>query len=269
VIAKATLYDALIADRQIIDEQLEALLPPIPRSPAPPVCEAMRYAVFGCGQRLRPILAMRVANMLGTGSAVTVRAASAVELLHCASLIVDDLPCMDNDGMRRNRPAVHVAFGQATAVLSAFALVALAARSVVDQNCRPWELSCLLEFQVRLLGTLDCESMIAGQSLDLSLSESERELNRARLAALKTAPLFELAVRAGCLFAKLSSTEEQCLSGFGQELGLAYQMRDDVADGEIFCRPEADLHFEQARESLSPFGCRAQPLFDLVDYLDA
>ncbi len=228
----------------------------------------MHYAVFGCGQRLRPLLALRIARMLGAASALNLRAAAAVELLHCASLIVDDLPCMDDEYLRRNRPSLHVAFGEANALLAAFGLVALAARSVIDINCRPWELPCLLEFQVRLLATLDCESMIAGQSLDLSLDSGERDTHRLRLATLKTVPLFELAVRAGSLFARLSATEEQCLLDFGREFGLAYQVRDDLDDGEIDAISTVQDPFARARECLAPFGYRSGPLVDLMNYLD-
>jgi geranylgeranyl pyrophosphate synthase len=229
----------------------------------------MRYAVFGCGQRLRPLLALRIARMLGSASALNLRAAASVELLHCASLIVDDLPCMDDSHLRRNRPALHVAFGEANALLAAFGLIALAARSVIDLNCRPWELPCLLEFQVRLLSTLDCDSMIAGQSLDLALGSGERDAHRIRLATLKTVPLFELAVRAGSLFARLSATEEQCLLDFGREFGLAYQLRDDLDDGEIDTMSATPDPFARARECLAPFGHRSAPLAELMNYLDA
>lgn len=259
----------MVQDRQLIEEQLHAILPQVQRSPATQVCEAMRYAVFGSGQRLRPILALRIARMLGTPSTLTLRAAAAVELMHCASLIVDDLPCMDDERFRRNRPAVHIAFGEANAVLAAFGLVALAARSVVDLNCRPWEFPCLLDFQVRLLGTLDCESLIGGQALDLALDSEERDTQRHRLASLKTAPLFELAVRAGSLFARLSATEEQCLVDFGREFGLAYQLRDDHNDGEMGSEFRPQDPFARARECLAPFGQRAEPLACLIDYLDA
>ena len=265
--ASAIQFDTLLAGKQRIEDQLESLLPP-PLVSAPPVSKAMRYAVFGGGQRLRPLLSLRVAEMLGAASPLSLRAAAAVELLHCASLIVDDLPCMDNDPFRRGRPSVHIAFGEANALLAAFGLVALAARSVVDLHCHPRELSRLLDFQVRLLSTLDCDCMIAGQSLDLSLHDVEREAHRVRLAALKTVPLFELAVRAGTLFARVSSAEERSLAAFGRDLGVAYQMRDDFADGEIHAVASAGERFDRARACLTPFGRRAVPLLDLLDRFD-
>ncbi len=259
--------DGLALDRRLVDTHLAALLPPLPRSPAPQVREAMRYAVLGPGRRIRPLLALRVAQMLDAPPAPTLRAAAAVELLHCASLIVDDLPCMDNDPLRRNRPSVHIAFGEANAILAAFGLVSLAARSAIDRNARPGDCARLLEFQLHLLSTLDCASLIGGQSLDLALSHEARNRNRARLAALKTVPLFELAVRAGAAFADLSPAEQTCLLDFGAEFGIAYQMRDDHLDGEVPTSLTAANRFARACASLAPFGPRAQPLRDLVEYL--
>lgn len=259
--------DGLALDRHLVDGHLAALLPPLPRSPAPHLREAMRYAVFSPGRRIRPILALRVAQMLGAPTALTLRAAAAVELLHCASLIVDDLPCMDNDPLRRNRPAVHIAFGEATAILAAFGLVSLAARSAIDRNARPTDCARLLDFQFHLLSTLDCASLIGGQSLDLALSHESRNANRARLATLKTVPLFELAIRAGAVSADLSPAEQTALLEFGAEFGIAYQMRDDHHDGEVPTSLTASHRFARASASLAPFGPRSQPLHDLVEYL--
>jgi geranylgeranyl pyrophosphate synthase len=259
--------DGLALDRQIIDHHLAALLPPLPESPAPRLREAMRYAVFSPGRRVRPILALRISHMLGAFSRLTLRAAAAVELLHCASLIVDDLPCMDNDPTRRNRPSLHVAFGEATAVLASFGLVSLAARSAIDGAAGPAEQARLLDFQLDLLSTLDCASLIGGQSLDLALSQEARNSNRARLAALKTVPLFELAVRAGAISAELSPSQERSLLAFGTAFGIAYQMRDDHHDGEVLTSRSAASRFARALNHLAPFGPRAQSLRDLIEYL--
>ena len=175
----------LATDRLRVDRRLEEHL----SGQVGTVGDAMRYAVLGGGQRLRPILALRVADLLATVTEATLRAACAVELLHSASLIVDDLPCMDNSALRRNRPAAHIQFGEATALLAAFALVGLAARTVAD----------LPPFQLHLLRMLDSSSLVGGQALDLALQGPERESQRARVTDLKTVPLFELAVEAGLL----------------------------------------------------------------------
>ena len=224
-----------------------------------PVCEAMRYAVLGAGQRLRPILALRTAALLRADAAITMPAGAAVELLHCASLIIDDLPCMDNEQVRRNRPAVHRQFGEATALLAAFALVGLAARSVAEHAC----------FQVRLLSMLDCNSLVGGQALDLALTGETRERNRSRVTHMKTVPLFQLAVEAGTLSTPRSITDTTALLQFGREFGVAYQMMDDYLDGEFDDAVAVDEQFSQARVLLDGFPGQAGGLLDLLNHLNA
>ena len=246
---------ALVSDRFEVNRFLETMLV----SQGGPVCAAMRYAVLGAAQRLRPILALRIGSMLGADAAITMRAGAAVELLHCASLIVDDLPCMDNEEVRRNRPAVHREFGEATAVLAAFALVGLAARSVAEHTC----------FQIHLLGALDCNSLIGGQALDLALAGEIREENRARVTNMKTVPLFQLAVEAGFLGAQGSKTHTARLLQFGKEFGAAYQGMDDLLDGEAGDVAAVHEQFARARALLDDFGARADGLLDLLDHLNA
>ncbi len=230
----------------------------LPEMPAA-VSRAMRYAVLGPGQRLRPLLALRVARVLGGDPRRAMRAAVAVEMVHCASLIVDDLPCMDNDSTRRNRAAVHVEFGEATAVLAAFALVSLAARSVADQRC----------FQTKLLATLDCDSLIGGQSLDLEITGERRERERSNVTNLKTVPLFVLAVEAGLATGSPQPCARAALLEFGRRFGVAYQTADDFLDGEIEDDGSVAAQFEFARDTLAPLGRSACHLEGLLDYLNA
>ena len=246
--------NTLLRDRLEIADDLGAILP----AESGRVQAAMRYAVLGTGQRLRPMLAIRVARVLGNVEHSTRTAGAAIELLHCASLIVDDLPCMDNDSMRRNRPAVHVEFGEATAVLAGFALVALAARLVADYP----------GFQIKLLNTLDCTQLIQGQSLDLELAGSSRNLQRPLITDLKTVPLFNLAIEAGLLSLRASPDDRQPLSSFGYELGAAYQILDDYLDGEIADSALVDEQFSKARSCLQVFGSHAYPLEELLDHLN-
>lgn len=253
-------------ERALINHALEALL----KESCPgggQVREAMCYAVLGDGQRLRPVLALRVAQLLRSDPELTARAACAVELLHCASLIVDDLPAMDNEVYRRGRPATHVEFGEATALLAAFALVALAARVAVEGVC-PEEFRCRQQaFQLQLLRALDCAGLIAGQSLDLSLGGDVRQSNRIHLHELKTAPLFDLAVAAGAVYTRRELPAD--LRRFGRKFGVAFQIADDWLDGEV-SDPEVVLaQFDEARACLAAFGRDAGPLHQLIDYLDA
>lgn len=233
------------------------------------VHEAMRYAVLGTAQRIRPILALRVARMVKTPADLAMRLAASVELLHCASLVVDDLPCMDNSPYRRDRPSVHVKFGEATAVLAAFGLVALAARSILQPACREEYRACLVEFQLSLLRSLDCSGLIAGQALDLQLPHHSSSTPACEISELKTVPLFNLAVLAGSLLANLDANERALLNCFGREFGLAFQMSDDLLDGELASHAPFEEKISTLRAAIQPFGAASRSLEDLIDYLHA
>lgn len=259
---------ALRMDRELIDGELSLLLRHKTMPEGGPVHEAMRYAVLGGGQRLRPVLAVRTGRLAGAEERLALRAGAAVEILHCASLIIDDLPCMDDEQERRGRMTVHVAFGEATAVLAAFGLVALAARSVVE-DVAPGDLGRALDFQRRLLEVLDCGGLIAGQAMDLQLVGASRDAQRDRLTELKTVPLFQLAVEAGLAFGDATPDEERELIRFGRNFGLAYQMMDDLLDGEESSPDRMVEQSERVLECLRPFGGDAYPLEELIHYLHA
>jgi farnesyl diphosphate synthase len=228
------------------------------------VHDAMRYAVLGSAQRVRPILALRVARMVQAPPDLALRLAAAVELIHCASLVVDDLPCMDNSAYRRDKASVHVKFGEATALLAAFGLVALAARSVLEPSCPERYRSRLIEFQIALLRTLDCSGLIAGQSLDLQAHTSSSAISE-----LKTVPLFNLAVMAGSLLADLRANERALLHCFGREFGLAFQLSDDLLDGELANPAPFEEKLFTLRAAIRPFGPASGALENLIDYLHA
>ncbi len=231
------------------------------------VHDAMRYAVLGTAQRIRPILAIRVAHMVQAPPDLAMRLAASVELLHCASLVIDDLPCMDDSPYRRDRASVHVKFGEATAVLAAFGLVALAARSILEPTCCEDYRPCLIEFQLALLRSLDCSGLIAGQALDLKLPHATSPIPACEISELKTVPLFNLAVLAGSLLANLDANERALLNCFGRQFGLAFQMSDDLLDGELVNpAPFADK-LSTLRAAIEPFGAASRPLADLIDYL--
>jgi geranylgeranyl pyrophosphate synthase len=253
-------------DRQSVENFLAQILPPASSQPeACPIPAAVLYSVFGDAQRIRPILALRVARLLEAESEHSMRAAAAVEILHSASLIVDDLPCMDNEAMRRGRPAVHIEFGEPSAVLAAFTMVALAARIVMEAPASPEQLERSRQFQLALLKTLDVGSLVGGQSLDLALSGEAREAQREHMNDLKTVPLFQLAVAAGCVSYPGGLPAE--LDSFGRRFGLAFQMTDDYLDGELSSFPTLLEQYERCREPLLSFGAAADPLFELIDYL--
>ena len=258
---------SLDSDRILVESHLQNLLAEGRAQSSSPVLLAIEYAVMGKAQRIRPILALRVARMLQVETEHTWRAAAAVELVHSASLIIDDLPCMDDEFVRRGKPAVHREFGEATAILAAFSMVALAARTVMEASASDADCLNLRRFQLALLRTLDCSSLVGGQSMDLTLAGSERDQMRSTVNNLKTVPLFELAVEAGCISHPTGRPAH--LASFGRQFGVAFQLTDDYLDGELNDRNILDQTYEQCRASLQPYGENAQPLLDLVQYLNA
>lgn len=256
----------LVRDKKRVDQFLCELL----RTESPvltnPVSKAMEYATMGAAQRYRPILALRVARMLGAETDSVLRAAAAVELIHSASLIIDDLPCMDDEAMRRGRSAVHRQYGEATAILAAFSMVALSARIVMETAIGESECMRLRRFQLALLRTLDVSSLVGGQSLDLLLAGDEREAMRAEMNDLKTVPLFQLAVEAGCV--SYPEPIPANLEQFGRIFGVAFQLTDDFLDGEFSDRSILDHTYEHCRACLQPFGEHANPLLHLLETLE-
>ena len=256
----------LASDRAVIEAHLEALMA---GGGATPFREAMRYAVLGQGQRFRPVLALRIARLCGQESPHTLRAAAAVEILHCASLVVDDLPCMDNAAERRGRPSTHKAFGEPTALLAAFGLVALAARAVVEQPSLPSQLPHLVRFQTYLLRTLDICGLCEGQDLDLRVADCQRAELRDCMNELKTVPLFELAARAGLLFTEPESNLARQMLAFSRQFGRAFQLVDDYLDGELAGFHVVEESLRRAEQTLAPLAPASVELLELVEVLRA
>lgn len=265
----ATLFlSELRLDRKLTDDYLDRLLAN-PAEQSGPVQEAMRYAVLGAGQRLRPLLAYRTARILDLECAATLRAAAAVELVHCASLIVDDLPCMDDSPMRRGRPSTHVVFGEPVAILAAFALIALASRSLLEGDLDNTELRALVRFQTRLLATLDSSSLIAGQAMDLQLTGDTRLRHLAQISELKTVPLFQLAMHAGAVFCSPAERWDALLDSAGHHIGMLYQMVDDFLDGDEKDEQALAHQFARTNDLVKQFGPRTYLLNDMLEFLYA
>lgn len=256
----------LAADRAVIETHLQTLMA---GGGATPFREAMRYAVLGQGQRFRPVLALRIARLCGQENPHTLRAAAAVEILHCASLVVDDLPCMDNAAERRGRPSTHKAFGEPTALLAAFGLVALAARAVVEQPSLPAQLPHLVRFQTYLLRTLDICGLCEGQDLDLRVADCQRAELRDCMNELKTVPLFELAARAGLLFTEPESSLARQMLAFSRQFGRAFQLVDDYLDGELAGFHVVEESLRRAEQTLAPLAPASVELLELVEVLRA
>ncbi len=192
--------------------------------------EAMRYAVLGGGKRLRPLLVLASCAAVGGDSFAAMRAACAVELIHAYSLVHDDMPCMDNDVLRRGKPTVHVQFGQAQALLAGDALQALAFEVLTPtQSAIPDALQGVL---CRILSRAAGHAgMAGGQAIDLaSVGQRLDEARLRQMHRLKTGALLEASVQLGAACGHASAQALAGLAEYGQALGVAFQVIDDVLD---------------------------------------
>jgi farnesyl diphosphate synthase len=192
--------------------------------------EAMRYAVLDGGKRLRPLLALAACECTNGSAQAALRAACAVELIHAYSLVHDDMPCMDNDVLRRGKPTVHVKFGQAQALLSGDALQALAFELLT-----PLDDSIAPSMQARLCGLLARAAgeagMAGGQAIDLaSVGKALDEAQLKHMHELKTGALLKASVLMGVACGDASHAQHQALESYGHALGLAFQVVDDILD---------------------------------------
>jgi farnesyl diphosphate synthase len=198
------------------------------------ILEAMRYGSLGGGKRLRPFLTVETARALGADGVAALRAGSAVECVHCYSLVHDDLPAMDDDDLRRGRPTAHKAFDEATAILAGDGLLTLAFDILADPETHP-----SAEIRVALcLGLARASGlggMVGGQMLDIEAETAATPLDDAairRLQAMKTGALLRFSVEAGAIVAGASAEVRAALLRYGEALGSAFQVADDILDAE-------------------------------------
>jgi len=215
--------------RALTDKTLERLLPSATQYPAS-IHQAMRHSVFAGGKRIRPILCMEAGLMVHTCVPTGVEElGAALEMLHTYSLIHDDLPALDNDDLRRGRPTCHKVFGEATAILAGDALQTLAYEVLAKLQCSPEARVAIIAEIAHATGTID--GMIGGQVMDL-----EAEHTRPDAATLeyihrsKTGALLTASVVSGGLYAEANESQIASLREFGRNIGLAFQIVDDVLD---------------------------------------
>ncbi|MGM9481381.1 polyprenyl synthetase family protein [Roseateles sp. NT4] len=191
--------------------------------------EAMRYAVLGGGKRLRPLLVQASCAAVGGDSFAAMRAACAVELIHAYSLVHDDMPCMDDDVMRRGKPTTHVAFGEAQAMLAGDAMQALAFDVLTpDTGIAPALQARLCALLARSAGH---DGMAGGQAIDLaSIGKALDERTLRDMHRRKTGVLLQASVMMGAACGPASAQATQSLSDYGSALGLAFQVVDDILD---------------------------------------
>jgi geranylgeranyl diphosphate synthase type II len=263
----------LAAKRAEVDALLDARLPQPADDPGRLV-EAMRYSLLAPGKRLRPILAMAAAEAVGARLGEPERiAAAAVELVHCYSLIHDDLPAMDDDDIRRGRPTSHKAFGEATAILAGDALLTLAFEWLADAAAlASWPSRYALAIRALARGA-GAAGMVRGQARDM-LPEPPATLEAIeRLHVEKTGALFHAAMEIGAAVAGASAEEAESLGRFGVCYGIAFQHADDRDDGEHggFAARARERIRELVAEAIAAaqsFGDAAAPLCALAQRLD-
>lgn len=225
----ADLEKFVVEARRLVDAALDRILPAESVLPAR-VHAAIRWSVFAGGKRFRPLLLLAVGETFGASSDLLIDTACALEMLHAYSLIHDDLPSMDNDDLRRGRATCHIRFGEATAILAGDALQSLAFQTVSEDEKLSGEKRVKLAREIaRGAGTPD--GMVAGQARDLE-AES-REVTAAELEQihrLKTGALIVAAARCGAIIADASETELAAITDYAAQLGLLFQITDDLLD---------------------------------------
>jgi farnesyl diphosphate synthase len=191
---------------------------------------AIRHAALGPGKRLRPFLLIESARLFGATGAGVVRAAAALECVHCYSLVHDDLPAMDDDDMRRGQPTVHKAYDEATAILAGDALLTLAFAILADAATDP-DAGVRIELIGELAAAAGVGGMVGGQMLDL-VAENQTLSEDAvrRMQAMKTGALFRYGCEAGAIIGRATSSDRARLAEFGAALGLVFQLADDLID---------------------------------------
>jgi farnesyl diphosphate synthase len=225
------LSGALAASAAKVEAALDAFVPKGEGLEAD-LHEAMRYACLGGGKRMRPFLALETARLFSVDEACALRVACAVEMVHCYSLVHDDLPAMDDDDMRRGRPTVHKAFDEATAILAGDALLTKAFEVLAHPmtHADPGVRSDLV---LALALASGADGMVGGQQIDLAAEGERLDIGQVtRLQRLKTGAIIGFAAQSGAILGKAPAHIRHTLVAFAHDLGLAFQMADDLIDVE-------------------------------------
>ena len=279
-----------------LDAALDSLLPQA-EGPEARLFEAMRYAAIGGGKRLRGFLVLEGARQFGVSRSAALRVAGAVEMVHAYSLVHDDLPAMDDDDLRRGKPSCHKQFDEATAILAGDALQALAFEVLAHEDTHG-DAAVRAHLVADLAKAAGAHGMVGGQMLDL-LAESRPDLSIGaitRLQRLKTGALISFSCTAGAILGKASDPLRNALSAYAHDLGLAFQIVDDLLDiegsaaelgktpgkdaaagkatfvsilGSDRARAQADLLARQAAAHLEPFGEAADLLRQAAKFVVA
>jgi geranylgeranyl diphosphate synthase type II len=285
----------LAGKKSIVDKALDKLVPPANMFPAS-VHEAMRYSLFAGGKRVRPILAIAAAEALGAKTSDLLPVAGSLELIHTYSLIHDDLPAMDDDDFRRGRPTCHKVYGEAMAILAGDGLLNLAFEVLSDpRRTKAVSANRLLSI-IREIGTASgVHGMVGGQVVDMQSEGKDIDFPTLEyIHTHKTGALIRSSVRVGALYAKASEKRLKALTRYGEMVGLAFQITDDILDitgkqdeigkdvgsdlkkgkktfpgfyGLEGSRLRANEVADKAIHSLRDFDGKADPLRELAKYI--
>ncbi len=214
-----------------VQAELDRLIP-LPATAEARVHEAMRYALFAGGKRLRPFLVLASADLFSVPRPDALRVAAAMEMVHTYSLVHDDLPAMDDDDLRRGKPTCHRQFDEATAILAGDALQAMAFQVLAESETDP-DPAIRMELVRTFARAAGADGMVGGQMIDLQAGNVTYDLDQiTRLQNLKTGALISWSVEAGAILGRATPAERSALAAFGLEIGLAFQIADDLLDVE-------------------------------------
>ena len=287
----------LSVTRERVGDEVDALFNALLRSPGDgrdTLYEAMRHAAIGGGKRLRPLLTVATARLFNLDERRALRAGTAIEAIHIYSLVHDDLPCMDDDDLRRGKPTVHKAFSEAIAVLAGDCFHDLAFEIISDPATHE-DPFVRADLALGLSRSSGLGGMAGGQMLDIAAEGQALDLSAiTRMQQLKTGALIEFSVEAACIMARLPAEGRTAYRGYARDLGLAFQIADDLIDhagdeaaagkrvgkdadagkatfvsliGEDRAREQAAMLVDQAKAHLHAHGEEADLLRAIADYV--
>ena len=286
------LKGAMKATSDAVDRVLDPMLA-LPEGPEQRVVEAMRYSALASGKRLRPFLVVASSELFDVPKSKALRVAAAVECVHCYSLVHDDLPAMDDDDVRRGKPTAHLAFDEATAILAGDALLTMAFEILADKQTHE-DGAVRAELVTALAKASGHHGMVGGQMIDLQAGDMQLDEHEIyRLQQMKTGALILFSAEAGAILGKADARARQALAGYARDVGLAFQIADDLLDvtgdpdvmgkanqkdedagkatlvslmGIERARQQADILSNQAKDHLSLFDHRADLLRAVAEF---
>ena len=285
-ITNDTVITALKETAKTVDKFINSVIPET-AGPEKRLYDAMRYSALGAGKRLRPYLVMRSAAIFGVDSECSLRVAAAIELMHAYALIHDDLPCMDDAELRRGKPALHIAYDEATAVLAGDALQCLSFEILAEADTHA-DPRIRADLVLRLAQASGQRGMVGGQMIDLMSETQAIDLPTiSRMNRMKTGGLISFSCIAGAVLGRANPAHRLALRNYAYDLGLAFQIVDDILDhtgdrsktgkdakkdaksdkttfvdsmGLDGAQKQAKTLIEQAIDHLATFGARADSL---------